>query len=76
MKLTCQNMTPELYPDNCATECPVPDDCTLNTMAQGGVVFNWLPGGKSVIAQRAKMKNPSVEKRTPPKRGRAEYRTE
>jgi hypothetical protein len=47
MKLTCQNMTPELYPDNCATDCPVPDDCTLNTMAQGGVVFNWLPGGKS-----------------------------
>jgi hypothetical protein len=47
MKLTCQNMTPELYPDNCATECTIPDDCTLNSMAQGGVVFNWLPGGKS-----------------------------
>jgi hypothetical protein len=48
MKLTCQNETPELYPDNCATDCPVPDDCTLNSMAQGGVVFSCLPiGGKS-----------------------------
>ena len=48
MKLTCNNGTPELYPDNCATDCPEPDTCTLNSMAQGGVVFSWLPvGGKS-----------------------------
>ena len=47
MKLTCEKGTPELYPDNCATECPEPEDCTLNSMAKEGVVFNWLPPGKS-----------------------------
>jgi len=44
MKLTCNNGTPELYPDNCATDCPEPDTCALNCLAQGGVVFSWLPG--------------------------------
>ena len=37
MKLTCQNRTPEIYPDNCITVCPVSDTCTINSMAQGGV---------------------------------------
>jgi hypothetical protein len=47
MKLTCHNGTPELYPDNCDTGCPEPEECSLHSMAKGGVVFSWLPGGKS-----------------------------
>jgi hypothetical protein len=47
MKLTCTNGTPELYPDNCVTQCPVPDSCALNSMAQDGVVFSWLPPAKN-----------------------------